>query len=420
MKIQKVTIKNFKILKDLEKEINGSNIIVFGDNDVGKSTFIQAIEIGLGLSKEIPPNSNGEINIITNDKGEEYQFKTILREGKQIIEVIAPNGLRDNRKSTIGSLVGAIDFDIDEFVELSNSKAGKKKQIEIVKTFLDHETQIELGKIEREIEAAYSDRTEINRNIKSWEGFIKELNLSKDDLSNYSTKIEISLINEKLQKSIELNSKIDSVIQRNESRNEQIERNTERIHDLEKEISLLKSKSKELIDLNTSAEKWLKENKRIDTSEFERQINDSNYHNEMYNKVQDYYSKEKKLNEFRKEEKELTRSIETNRQLLTDAVRDSELPVKELTFNEDTLLYKGFEVDEKCLSTSEIIHLGIQLKMAKNPNVNAIFLQRGESLGIKKLKLIQELCKEKGYQIIMEKVEPGTEELKIEIMPELK
>jgi hypothetical protein len=64
------------------------------------------------------------------------------------------------------------------------------------------------------------------------------------------------------------------------------------------------------------------------------------------------------------------------------------------------------------------MYLGIQLKMAKSPNVNAIFLQRGESLGIKKLKLIQELCKEKGYQIIMEKVEAGTDELKIEIMPE--
>ena len=205
MKIQKVIIKNFKIIKDLEKEINGANIIVLGDNDVGKSTFIQALGIGLGLSKDIPRNAEGEINIITNDKGEEYQFKTIIRDGKQMIEVIAPNGLRDNRKSTISTLVGAIDFDIDEFVELSNSKAGKKKQIEIVKSFLDQDVQVELGNIERQIEAAYSDRTEINRNIKSWEGFLKESDITKDDLSKYSTKIEVSLINEKLQKSIEVN-----------------------------------------------------------------------------------------------------------------------------------------------------------------------------------------------------------------------
>ena len=420
MKIQKVTIRNFKIIKDLEKEINGANIIVLGDNDVGKSTFIQALGIGLGLSKDIPRNAEGEINIITNDKGEEYQFKTVIRDGKQMIEVIAPNGLRDNRKSTISTLVGAIDFDIDEFVELSNSKAGKKKQIEIVKSFLNQDVQVELGNIERQIEAAYSDRTEVNRNIKNWKGFINESDITKDDLSKYSTKIEVSLINEKLQKSIEVNSKIDGVIQKNETRSEQIESNTQRINDLEKEILELKNKNKELDKLSSDAEKWLKENQRIDTSEFEKQLNDSNHHNEMYNKVQDYYSKEEKLKEFKKEEQELTKSIETNRQLLSDAVRDSELPIKDLTFNEDSLLYKGIEVDEKCLSTSEIMHLGIQLKMAKNPNVNAIFLQRGESLGLKKLKLIQELCKEKGYQIIMEKVEPGTEELKIEIMPELK
>ena len=418
MKIQKVTIKNFKIIKDLEKEINGSNIIVLGDNDVGKSTFIQAIEIGLGMSKNIPNNSNGEINIITSENGDEFQFKTVLKNGKQVIEVIAPNGLRDNRKSTISGLVGAIDFDIDEFVELSNSKAGKKKQIEIVKSFLDDDTRVELGHIERLIEAAYEDRTTVNRNIKSWESYLNESGLTDEDLTKYSSKIDVHVLNKKLQSSIEKNTKIDEVQQRIEIRKETIVSNGEQIKDLENQILNLKSKTIELASLIKDAEKWLTENPKIEVSEFEEQINESNNHNSMYEKVQEYLNKKEKLNEYFNEEKDLTKTINENRQALSEAVRDSKLPIDGLSFNEDTLLYNGFDVDEKSLSTSEIMHLGIQLKMAKNPNVNTIFLQRGESLGLKKLKLIQDLCKEKGYQIIMEKVEPGTEELKIEIIPE--
>ena len=55
--------------------------------------------------------------------------------------------------------------------------------------------------------------------------------------------------------------------------------------------------------------------------------------------------------------------------------------------------------------------------MAQNPNVKVLFIENGESLGLEKLKQIQELCKEFDYQIIMEQVERGTDELKIEIMP---
>ena len=127
MKIQKVIIKDFKKIKNLEKEINGKNIILLGDNDVGKSSFIQAIEIALGMTEKIPLNSNSEIEIQAGDSKEKYIFKTIVTDGKPKFEVIAPNGMKDRTKSVLCDIVGSIDFDIDKFVELSNSKAGKKR-----------------------------------------------------------------------------------------------------------------------------------------------------------------------------------------------------------------------------------------------------------------------------------------------------
>ena len=53
MKIMKVNLKNFKVLEDFEQDLNGSSILLVGDNGIGKSTVLQGIKIALG-SKDIP------------------------------------------------------------------------------------------------------------------------------------------------------------------------------------------------------------------------------------------------------------------------------------------------------------------------------------------------------------------------------
>ena len=60
MKIQRVQIKEFKKLKDLDLKLDGQNIWIKGENSVGKSTLMQFIEISLGSKDAVPPNAEGE------------------------------------------------------------------------------------------------------------------------------------------------------------------------------------------------------------------------------------------------------------------------------------------------------------------------------------------------------------------------
>jgi predicted ATPase len=48
MKIQRVKIKEFKKLKDIDLKIDGQNIWIKGENGMGKSTLMQFIEAALG------------------------------------------------------------------------------------------------------------------------------------------------------------------------------------------------------------------------------------------------------------------------------------------------------------------------------------------------------------------------------------
>ena len=73
--------------------------------------------------------------------------------------------MKDDRKGTLAGIVGTNSFDINEFVELSKTTAGKKKQVEMYKSFLPHDIKEELTKHEVNISVAYDERTELNKDI---------------------------------------------------------------------------------------------------------------------------------------------------------------------------------------------------------------------------------------------------------------
>lgn len=489
MKIYKVNIKDFKSIKDLSINLEGKNILLLGDNDVGKSTFIQALKVCLG--EKAPNIPYGEIEVEV--KGENnFKFHTEVHKGKTSIIVTDDKGFSQTSKSIIGAITGAIDFNIDDFVKLSESKAGKKEQLKIIEGFLSQDVLKSLNDIKLDIDYNYEERTDINREIKTYQGIIKEAGITGDDLKTYSLPIETKDLQIELTKVIETNEKIVSVKERIMDRQKSFSDNMNEIDNSQTKIKLLEDGATDLFEKNKQADvwlkenkeidikklqnaltkaietnekiifvkekiiernehmgdnkieiddsqtkikllgsgcddlelktkqanKWLSENKEVDKSEIEVKLNKATEHNLKYQTVQDVSDKIDKLEDLKKQEQTCTGKIDENRQLLADTIRDCELPVPELSFNEDSLLYKGYEVDKSILSTSEIMSLGVQLKMAQSANVKALCLENGQSLGTVKLEMIKELCKDKGYQLILEQVERGTKELKIEIIPE--
>ena len=126
-----------------------------------------------------------------------------------------------------------------------------------------------------------------------------------------------------------------------------------------------------------------------------------------------------------KEKKELeeisgnkTVLIETERQLLSDTIKDCSMEiVPGLTFDSDNLLYNGFPVDDSTLAFSEIAELGVRMKLAENPEL-PLFISNGESIGNERFELIKSIAKANDLQIIMEEMVRGKDELHIEFIAE--
>jgi hypothetical protein len=411
MKIQKVKIRDFKVIKNLETEVNGNNILLIGDNGVGKSSFIQFIEIALGRQVDLPVLDSGNGYVEVDKDGQEWRFDVVFKKGKPVITVTSPDGFKDDRKSVLAKVVGAMDFDIDQFVAMSDSKAGQKKQVEIFLSLLPKEVQDFIADQNYRVKRSFDERTEKNREIKTLEGFLSE---------HPYTKVVDPLPESKID-TIELTVKIETALESNKKRAEIKSRYDARLNelsDIEFQIKALQDKAKMLQQSQDKANEWLSDpaNAEVDLTDLMTQKDNAYAINSMFAMKDDYEKNSKQLKALREEVGDMTVFVETSRQAIADAIKDCDSPVEGLTFDDETLIYNDVPVTAANLSSSEIMHLGIKLKMAENPDLGVLFIQRGESLGSARLKEIQELAKANNWQIIMEQVERGNERLTIEVM----
>lgn len=423
MNIQRVVIKDFKVLKDVDASLEGYNLLLMGDNGVGKTSFIQFIEIALGRQKNIPAEAQGEGMVITNHKGEEWVFFVRFKDGKPIVTVQSPQGLKDTRKSAIREVVGAVDFDVEEFVDFSRTESGRRKQVEIVKGYLPEDIQKELQKIENHVKACFEDRTELGRELKSLNERIKAHPLYDGRDLDKIEEINVEDLMDQIKDIQESNKKIEMVVQANQERRSSISRHRARREEIKAEINRLNQEDMELEALinekdnvSTRADGWITVNPQKDTSSLEDQISQATRLNKEYLQAQELKNLLEKREQTDEQVGDLTARIDSERQLLQDTIRQMDaLPIDGVSFNEDMLMWHDIPVHPDNLATSEIMELGIHLKIAENPDL-PIFIQRGESLGSQRLQSILDFAERTGHQVIMEQVHRGEERLTLEIM----
>lgn len=419
MKTEKVIIKDFKVIKNLEKEVNGNHIILMGDNGVGKSSFIQFIKIALGDQSNIPASATGEGEVIVSKDGKPYKFQVKFKDGKPVVTVTGSDGIKDNRKGTIASIVGAMEFNIDKFVELSKTEKGRKEQVEIFKSFLPEEVRNELSKYEMDSKIAFEERTDINRQAKEKHAVITSHRLYNIiDIEKFE-EVDVKEKLADLKKAQEHNAEFDKKEKAIEDLKKRVSDGAKYILELQAKIEVAKKEIEKIESEIETENEWMAFNPKNEklVAELEETINSANDKNSDF---KDSVSLKKDIEIHKQltiESEKLTKKLTDNKQLIEDTIKDMDSPVKGLSFDEnDRLVYNGVPVSPDNLSTSEIIELGIRLKMAENPELGILFIEHGESIGEERLKTIMDIANQNNWQVIMEQVERGKKELQIEIV----
>jgi hypothetical protein len=417
MKALEVKIKEFKKLKNIEKELAGNHILVMGDNEVGKSSLIQFMEIALGKQRNVPPGAHGSGELTIDLKRNKVTFNVSFRDGKPYIKVKG-NGISiDNNKSAIAQLVGANEFDIEEFVNLSKTKAGRKEQVERFKKFLPLETQQDLSKFEANLKNQVEERTELGRDIDKLKGAISQHplnNLPDLELTKFVETDTVEVMN-LLKATQEHNTNVTKIENGLAERKGKIADKNIQIAELQAQINKLNEEIKGIDVEVVKAQDWLKKNDSQPTDVFEKAIADATENNLKASQAKALLSEREKLLKYQDEYGHATVHIETSREAIANAIREMEGPIQGLAYDDEQLVYNGIPVNPDSLSKSQIMELGVRLKLAENPE-NIIFIQEAESLGTERFLMLKEIADKNNCQIIAEQVQRGEKELHIEIM----
>jgi predicted Holliday junction resolvase-like endonuclease len=418
MKVQKITLHNWRNVPDQAIDLNGCNVHLLGDNTVGKSNFIKALRMLLNA------NITGGDNIRHGEKraelavqlaefsnwtpidGTGHEFRATIKKAKDgsekvELELIYPDGGLEHRLTEIRNYIGAVPLKFN-FVEMSKSKVGKMEQLKIVRGMFPQDFQDELRKIDGRIVKYENERREVGQQKTAAEGFIEKSGITYQQLISHAKPVDVQALQTKEAEIRDYNTRI-----------EWLKEQEKKILAAKQKPSTNTAMQMAVSNIAAAFEYELKQLAPQSLDEIAQQIKDANDHNRIHERVLMLDKTKKELEELEKQYGELDALVKSTRQALADMIRDCEPPIPGLSFDCEQVYYNGMPVDEEHMSTAQIMMLEVLLQMSQAGKAQVVMLQQGESLGTNLLNQLNELCEASDFQLFIEQVERGTEELRV-------
>jgi len=435
LKLISAEIVNFKNISHKSVDFGGKSAIIVGANGVGKSSLIQAILSPVN-SKMVPSKAikNGEekasvelqLSGVLNGEKQTFNIAAYFTEKNQKGRIVISDedgGNIPGSKGMVESIVGSIGFDILEFIGLGltpegkPSKAGIKKQIETLKGFLPQEAQKSLHDLDLERVTIYDNRTEINKDVKSNQAKLDNMEMDPELIDKYSKKLDDTDVKAKMGKIGEEVSAYDRVVKGVADKKIQHQEMHDEIVALQARVDQMKANAVEFDKSINKGEKWLEGRERPSMESLSKELEDINHHNDMHKRVNECMEFDKNVKSFQKESDDITKRLEAIEVEKKELFLANPLPVKDLTFTEDEIQYKNLPFNENQHPSSTIIGVGVKVAMAMNPNLRVLVIKDGSLLDKKVLNFILKLVDKKGYQVFIEMVDySGEKDLTIEFV----
>lgn len=151
MKIKSINIKNFKGIRSYEGNIQGKHVYLVGANESGKTSFIDAVWVGL-TGKNIPPqpiSDDGKRGVIEIDLGD-FIARTKFKKGRPVeFELENKEFTTESEKfikaprSYMEKRLGILNFDINEFFNKTDAEQVKYFAKIMNEDFTDIDSEIE-------------------------------------------------------------------------------------------------------------------------------------------------------------------------------------------------------------------------------------------------------------------------------------
>ena len=391
MSIVALTAENVKRISAVHIEPSGALVIIGGKNGNGKSSTLDCIEYGLKGKGSIPsePVRKGQKKARIVLETEEYKVtRTFTAKGGTHLVVENQKGVQQRSpQALLDKLVG------DRFLDpLEFDRMKPKEQVEVLKGLVD----FDFDEIEGQRQAAYDERTEVNRTVKSLKAQLEAIPEPDQDAVAVDP-AELMLELERRQLRNQENANKREALSRVKARVDEIAQIMEQLEEEQdqrlEEMACLMAETDGLED--------------EDIDEVRQQIANVQDSNEAVRLAGEYHRIRIELGDAQEKSAGLSKNIEKFEKKKAKALKDADFPVEGLEFDEDGVRYADVPWDQ--CAQSERLRISTAMALAMNPELKVLLVRDGSLLDEDSLKIMADLAEEAGGQVFLERVGEGDE-----------
>ena len=150
---------------------------------------------------------------------------------------------------------------------------------------------------------------------------------------------------------------------------------------------------------------WLAKNKEPKTETLQDELKDLNDHQDKFREVDGFNKLYKDKIDLEKTTEKSSKRLKVILEEKATVFTNSTMPVKDLTFDEDGVYYKGLPFDSDHHPSSHILTIGVKLAMAMSPNLRCVFIKDGSLFDKQTFSAVLKHIEKSGYQLFIEMVD---------------
>ena len=386
-------------------------VVIGGQNDAGKSSCLDAIEMALAGKRSHPAEplrKGAKSGRVVLDLGDIVVTRTFTKSDTALVVESKAGKQFSGPQAMLDKLYGDLTFD-----PLAFERQEAKAQAETLRRLVG----LDFSDLDKLREKLYADRTLENKTLAMLQASLAGMERWEDapeaEVSVQALSAELEASEKLAKEGQEAERQASSAGHRAAAALAVAQGAEQEVERLESQLAAARRRHAEAQLVASSAEpahrqaqeasaEAVEAGKAVpDTAPLHNKLAEAEGLNEKFRSNARYEAQEQALSEQRRSCDDLTHQIESVDEEKGRRLASAKYPVEGLSMSEDgDVLFAGIPFTQA--STSDRIRVSVAMGLALNPKLKILLVRDGSLIGEKKLQVIEEMVKEAGAQLWLE------------------
>jgi hypothetical protein len=396
--ILKLTLHNVLRCSVVDIAPDGNAVRLRGKNRQGKTSILNSIEMlfgGAGTVPDHPIHGDAERGEVIGET-QDYIIKRVFTKSDTYLYVSSRDGAKiSNPQEFLNGFIGSLSFDPHSFCTIRPEQRV---------ACLAKLTGVDFAPLNKKREEAYSERTSVNRQVKQLQTRVDEaakpiVGLKAED---FAEEMKVEDVQAELRAAQDTHSAHNRFVDNLRTRQALLTRTREKIARLSEEIKELEAEARPLAIQNTADTRTLEETTLPDLDMITAKFSAVSQHNNTVHAFRVLQKETADLAAAKDSSEAWTKVIDAIDLKKSDLLKAAELPVSNLTFDENGVYYNDLPFEQA--SDAEQLMVSTALGIALNPTLRVILVRNGSLLDSDSMKIVTDMAERTGHQIWIEEV----------------